>query len=66
MPDHDLAELWEAHCRHEFETRNADATMATMVDDPTSTTSRPRPAGSAATSSSGSTNTISSVAARPT
>ncbi len=34
MADHDLAALWEAHCRHEFETCDADATMATMVDEP--------------------------------
>lgn len=34
MADHDLAALWEAHCRHEFETRDVDATMATMVDRP--------------------------------
>ena len=34
VADHDLAALWEAHCRHEFETRDADATMATMVDEP--------------------------------
>ncbi len=40
MPDHnpatkhDLAALWEAHCRYEFETRDLDATMATMVDEP--------------------------------
>jgi carboxymethylenebutenolidase len=34
MP-HDLEALWEAHCRHEFETRDVDATMATMVPDPT-------------------------------
>jgi carboxymethylenebutenolidase len=33
MP-HDLAALWEAHCRHEFETRDVDATMATMVSNP--------------------------------
>jgi carboxymethylenebutenolidase len=32
--DHDLTALWEAHCRHEFETRDTDATMATMVDEP--------------------------------
>src|SRR3712207_8842941 len=32
--EHDLAALWEAHCRHEFETRDADATMATMVEEP--------------------------------
>ena len=30
----DLAALWEAHCRHEFETRDVDATMATMVARP--------------------------------
>ena len=31
MPEHDLAALWEEHCRHEFETRDVEATMATMV-----------------------------------
>ena len=30
----DLVALWEAHCRHEFETRDVDATMATMVARP--------------------------------
>jgi carboxymethylenebutenolidase len=34
MPDRDLAALWEAHCRCEFETRDADATMGTMVASP--------------------------------
>jgi hypothetical protein len=34
LADHDLAALWEAHCRHEFETRDVDATMATMVTTP--------------------------------
>ena len=34
MPDHDLVALWEAHIRTEFETRDVDATMATMVDQP--------------------------------
>jgi carboxymethylenebutenolidase len=34
MADHDLVALWEAHCRHEFETRDVDATMATMVREP--------------------------------
>jgi hypothetical protein len=29
MPSLDLAALWEAHCRYEFETRDVDATMAT-------------------------------------
>ena len=31
---HDLAALWEQHCRYEFETRDVDATMATMVAEP--------------------------------
>lgn len=34
MADHDLAALWDAHCRHEFETRDVDATMASMVAEP--------------------------------
>ena len=34
MADRDLVALWEAHCRHEFETGDVDATMATMVDRP--------------------------------
>jgi len=34
MTQHDLVALWEAHCRHEFETRDVDATMATMVEAP--------------------------------
>jgi carboxymethylenebutenolidase len=34
MPAHDLVALWEAHCRCEFETRDVDATMATMVAEP--------------------------------
>lgn len=34
MAGHDLVALWEEHCRHEFETRDVDATMATMVPDP--------------------------------
>ena len=34
MADHDLAAIWEEHCRYEFETRDLDATMATMVDEP--------------------------------
>jgi carboxymethylenebutenolidase len=34
MPGPDLVALWEAHCRHEFETRDVDATMATMVATP--------------------------------
>jgi carboxymethylenebutenolidase len=28
-----LARLWEEHMRHEFQTRSADDTIATMVDD---------------------------------
>jgi len=34
MPAHDLEALWEEHCRHEFESRDVDATMATMVATP--------------------------------
>jgi carboxymethylenebutenolidase len=34
MPDHDLAKLWEDHCRHEFGTPDLEGAMATMVDDP--------------------------------
>jgi carboxymethylenebutenolidase len=34
MVDVDLVSLWEAHCRFEFETRDVDATMATMVAEP--------------------------------
>jgi carboxymethylenebutenolidase len=34
MTDHDLAALWEEHCRYEFETRDVDATMATMTPEP--------------------------------
>jgi carboxymethylenebutenolidase len=30
----DLVALWEAHCRYEFEARDLDATMATMVAEP--------------------------------
>jgi carboxymethylenebutenolidase len=28
-----LAKLWEEHTKHEFSTRDTDATLATMVDD---------------------------------
>jgi carboxymethylenebutenolidase len=34
MPERDLVALWEEHCRYEFGTRDVDATMATMVDEP--------------------------------
>jgi carboxymethylenebutenolidase len=34
MPNPDLIALWEEHCRDEFETRDVDATMATMVSQP--------------------------------
>src|SRR5690242_535890 len=34
MAGHDLVALWEADCRYEFETRDVDATMATMVASP--------------------------------
>ncbi len=34
MAEHNLEALWEEHLRHEFETRDVDATMATMVPTP--------------------------------
>ena len=34
MHDHDLVALWDAHTRTEFETRDVDGTMATMVEQP--------------------------------
>ena len=34
MPGPDLAALWDEHCRDEFETRDVDATMGTMVANP--------------------------------
>jgi carboxymethylenebutenolidase len=34
MASHDLGRLWEAHCRYEFETRDVDATMNSMVREP--------------------------------
>ena len=34
MSTRDLVALWEAHCRCEFATRDANATMATMVPQP--------------------------------
>ena len=34
MANLDLVALWEEHCRREFETRDANATMATMVPQP--------------------------------
>jgi carboxymethylenebutenolidase len=33
-PRYDLSALWEVHLAHEFDTRNVDATMATMVAEP--------------------------------
>jgi carboxymethylenebutenolidase len=33
-PVYDLSALWDKHCEYEFETRNVDATMATMVAEP--------------------------------
>ncbi|MEQ8231710.1 MAG: dienelactone hydrolase family protein [Gammaproteobacteria bacterium] len=33
-PIYDLSSLWDAHTAHEFATRDVDATMATMVDEP--------------------------------
>ena len=39
MSDLNLATLWEAHCRHEFETRDVEATMQRWWQSPMSTTS---------------------------
>ena len=33
MTQEELVRLWEEHMRHEFETRNTDETIATMVSD---------------------------------
>ena len=35
-----LAQLWEEHMRHEFQTCSTEDTLATMVEDPTSTMCR--------------------------
>ena len=40
MTKPDLVALWEAHTRFEFETRDVNATMATMVAEPYVNTSR--------------------------
>ena len=41
MAAYDLAALWEAHCRYEFETGDVDATMSTMVAEPSNTLMTP-------------------------
>jgi carboxymethylenebutenolidase len=33
MKKQDLVQLWEEHTKHEFATRDTEATLATMVDD---------------------------------
>ena len=33
MPDLDLSQIWEEHTRHEFATRDTEATLATMVEE---------------------------------
>jgi carboxymethylenebutenolidase len=33
MPNADLSKLWEEHTKHEFVTRDTEATLATMVED---------------------------------
>ena len=33
MPTLDLSKLWEEHTKHEFATRDTEATLATMVED---------------------------------
>ena len=33
-PNYNLSHLWDKHCEYEFDTRNVDDTMATMVAEP--------------------------------
>src|SRR5215467_1696851 len=33
MPNPDLIRLWEEHTKHEFSTRDTEATLATMAED---------------------------------
>mgnify|MGYP002628889943 FL=1 len=33
-PHYDFSQLWDKHCEYEFATRDADATMETMVSEP--------------------------------
>ena len=33
MDKHDLNHMWEEHCKHEFTTRDVNATLDTMVED---------------------------------
>jgi carboxymethylenebutenolidase len=33
MPTYDLTQLWEEHTKYEFDTRDTESTLATMVDD---------------------------------
>ncbi len=33
MEKHELMQLWSEHCKHEFSTRDTEATLATMVED---------------------------------
>jgi carboxymethylenebutenolidase len=33
MPKPDLVQLWEDHTKHEFATRDTEATLATMIED---------------------------------
>ena len=33
MPQPNLSALWDEHTKHEFATRDTEATLATMVDD---------------------------------
>lgn len=34
MTPDDMKALWESHCRYEFELRDVEGTLSTMVDDP--------------------------------
>jgi carboxymethylenebutenolidase len=33
MDKHDLNQMWEEHCKHEFTTRDVEAILDTMVED---------------------------------
>lgn len=34
MTPEDMKALWASHCRYEFELRDVDGALSTMVDDP--------------------------------
>ena len=60
MTSRELERLWDEHLAGEFTTKDVEATLATMVDDAASTTSRCTPAGAARTRCARFTATFSS------